>query len=225
IVSFHFGLPDPKFVECIRATGAKIIVTATTLKEAIFLQDNGCDAVIAQGQEAGGHQGVFLPAEAKNRSTTLELVSQISEAVTIPVIAAGGVADQVGIRTMMTAGASGVQIGTRFLKSHESKITSLHRSILEENHDRETAVTNVFTGRPARGFINKLVHDLGPMNSNVQTFPMAIAALTPLRKATIGSEDFVTLWAGQSWKTGKTMSAHDIVQDLAQAFDQHSDCD
>ncbi|MEP3348254.1 MAG: nitronate monooxygenase [Litoreibacter sp.] len=219
VASFHFGLPSHVFMDRIRATGAKIIATATTVDEAIFLQQNGCDAVIAQGQEAGGHQGVFLPTDTTNRLPMLQLVSQISAAIDVPVVAAGGIADQAGIKAAMTAGASGVQIGTRFLKSPESKITPLHRSFLEGDIDRETTLTNVFTGRPARGFFNKLINDLGPMSPNVQTFPFALSALAPLRAATVGSDDFVSLWAGENWKTGTAKPASDIVKELAQAFE------
>ena len=218
LVSFHFGLPRTDFIERIRETNAKIIATATTVEEALFLQDNGCDAVIAQGQEAGGHQGVFLPTEAPDRMATLHLVPRILDAVRIPVIAAGGIADQAGIRAVMEVGASGVQIGTRFLKSPESKITALHRALLEGEEDRDTVITNVFTGRPARGFVNRLVGDLGPMNSNVQAFPLAISALMPLRAATEGREDFVSLWAGENWRTGEPKPASEIVKELAQAF-------
>ena len=218
IVSFHFGLPVSAHIERIRATGAKIIATATTLEEAKFLQEKGCDAVIAQGDEAGGHQGAFIPLKVITRSSTVDLVTEVSNALSIPVIAAGGVSNRAGIRNAMAAGASGVQIGTRFLKSNESKISPLHRRILNGDEDRETAITNVFTGRPARGFVNRLVHEIGPMNINAQTFPLAISALIPLRAATIGSEDFVSLWAGKNWKVGKTKPAADIVRELSEAF-------
>lgn len=219
IVSFHFGLPPKDFVDRIRATGAKIIATATTVKEAEFLEENGCNAVIAQGQEAGGHQGAFLPVESVLRQATTELVSRINAAVNIPVIAAGGIADEISIRAAMHAGASGVQIGTRFLKSPESKITPLHRSILEGEENRETTITNVFTGRPARGFYNKLVRDLGPINANVQAFPLATSALVPLKTARAGTEDFVSLWAGENWKIGASKPASEIVKELSTAFD------
>ena len=218
IVSFHFGLPKTDFIDRIRKTNSKIIATATTLEEAIFIQDSECDAVIAQGQEAGGHQGAFLPTETSNRLATSQLVTRIASAVNIPIIAAGGVADQAGIKAMMAAGASGVQIGTRFLKSPESKITPLHRAILERQSNRETVITNVFTGRPARGFVNKLIRELGPMNPRVQAFPLAISALHPLRVATKGAEDFVSLWAGENWNTGEAKPAGDIVEELALAF-------
>ena len=218
IVSFHFGLPKIEHLERIRTTNAKIIATATTVEETMFLQENGCDAVIAQGQEAGGHQGVFLPSETVDRRPTLALVRRIANVVSIPIIAAGGIADQAAVKAAMAAGASGVQVGTRFLKSPESKITSLHRAILEGEDGRETTITNVFTGRPARSFINKLVRDLGPMNTNVQAYPFAISALLPLRAATKGSEDFVSLWAGENWKTGQPKPAGEIVKELGQAF-------
>ena len=218
IASFHFGLPPTDFIDRIRATGAKIIATATTLEEAIFLERSGCDAVIAQSQAAGGHQGMFLPTAEPSRLPTMDLVQCIAAVVKIPVIAAGGIADTETIRAVMAVGASAVQIGTRFLKSPESKITPVHRRILEGDIDRETAITNVFTGRPARGFINRLVREVGPINRNVQAYPYAISALAPLKAATAGTEDFVSLWAGENWKTGETKPAADIVAELAAAF-------
>ncbi|MEP5729498.1 MAG: nitronate monooxygenase [Sulfitobacter sp.] len=219
IASFHFGLPKTEYLDRIRTSGAKIIATATTIKEALFLEEQGCDAVIAQGREAGGHQGAFLASENPLRQSTMDLVHQISSAVVIPVIAAGGIADIVSIRAAIDAGASGVQIGTRFLKSPEARITPLHRSFLEGNEDLDTEITNVFTGRPARGFVNKLVRELGPINPNVQTFPLAISALAPLKSATAGTADFTSLWAGQNWKTGDAKPAKQIVKQLSTAFD------
>lgn len=218
VVSFHFGLPALQFVDRIRESGAKIIATATTLEEALYLEENGCDAIIAQSRAAGGHQGVFLPTNSPSRLPTLELVPRIAAALRIPVIAAGGIADASAIRAAIAAGASGVQIGTRFLKSPESTITPLHRQILNSDENRETAITNVFTGRPARGFVNTLVRGIGPMNPNVQAFPHAISALAPLKAATTGSEDFVSLWAGENWKIGDAKPAKDIIKDLAEGF-------
>ena len=220
IASFHFGLPAAEYVERIRATGVKIIATATTVAEAIFLEQNGCDAVIAQSKSAGGHQGSFLSITTPTRLSTMDLVPQIAAAVSIPVIAAGGIADASDIRAVMTSGASGTQIGTRFLKSPESKITAIHRDILDGDIIRATAITNVFTGRPARGFINKLVREIGPINPNVQAYPLAIPALAPLKSATTGSEDFISLWAGENWKTGAPKPAADIVKELAIGFEQ-----
>ncbi len=223
VVSFHFGLPVSHLMGRIRETGAKIIATATTVAEAVFLEKNGCDAVIAQSQDAGGHQGLFLQTEIPDRVPTTELVSRITrELRRVPVIAAGGIADAQAIRTVMGEGASGVQVGTRFLKSPESKITPLHRSILMGGQDRETAITNVFTGRPARGFVNKLVRDIGPINDNVPAFPFAISALAPLKSATAGTEDFVSMWAGESWRTGDVKSAAAIVEELAKGFARSS---
>jgi len=219
IASFHFGLPAVEYIDRIRSTGAKIVATATTIAEAIFLEENGCDAVIAQSESAGGHQGSFLSINTSTRLSTMDLVPQIAAAVSIPVIAAGGVADTSGIRAVMASGASGVQIGTRFLKSPESKITAIHRNILESDDIRPTEITNVFTGRPARGFVNKLVREIGPMNPNVQAYPLAIPALGPLKSATTGSEDFISLWAGENWKTGAPKPASDIVKELAVGFE------
>ncbi len=219
VVSFHFGLPAPQLMDRIRETGAKIIATATTVAEAVFLEKNGCDAVIAQSQDAGGHQGLFLQTEIPERVATTELVSRITrELRRVPVIAAGGIADAHAVQAVMGEGASGVQVGTRFLKSPESKITPLHRSILMGGQSRETAITNVFTGRPARGFVNKLVRDIGPINHNVAAFPFAISALAPLKSATAGAEDFVSMWAGESWRTGDAKPAAAIVEELAKGF-------
>ena len=220
VVSFHFGLPAEDFVGRIRATGAKIIATATTAAEAVFLEKNGCDAIIAQSEAAGGHQGAFLPVRAPDRLPTLQLVPRIVAALgNTPVIAAGGIADAATIREIMGNGASGVQVGTRFLKAPESTIAPLHRAILTGSQDRETAITNVFTGRPARGFVNKLVREIGPINRNAQVFPLAISALAPLKSATAGREDFVSMWAGENWKIGDAKPAADILADLAQGFE------
>ena len=218
IASFHFGLPSQRIVNRIRATGAKIIATATTLKEAQYLQDQGCDAIIAQGCEAGGHQGIFVPDATVDPLTLMDLVTQCVSTLTIPVIAAGGIADAHAVRLAMGAGAAGTQIGTRFLKTPESTITPLHRSILEGSDNRETAITNVFTGRPARGFVNKLVQEVGPINPNAQAFPLAISAVAPIGKATQGSEDFVAMWAGTNWQIGQAKAAADVVDDLKSGF-------
>ncbi|MEH6739107.1 MAG: nitronate monooxygenase [Sulfitobacter sp.] len=219
VVSFHFGMPPKDFVDRIRATGSKIIASATTLKEALYLEEQGCDAVIAQGCEAGGHQGVFLPTENTTPLPMIELVTRCVVALNIPIIAAGGIADDKTIRAAMQAGAIGVQIGTRFLKTPESTIPSRHRALLDGQGVQETAITNVFTGRPARGFVTKLVQELGPMNPNVQTFPLAISAITHLKTATKGSDDFVAMWAGQNWEIGQEKPAADVVDELATGLD------
>ena len=218
IVSFHFGLPSQAIVDQIRAAGSKIIATATTLKEALYLEGQGCDAVIVQGREAGGHQGIFLPDPESEPLPLMDVLTQCASELTVPLIAAGGIADADAIRSALAAGAAGTQIGTRFLKTPESTIPPLHRSILEGDQDRETAITNVFTGRPARGFVTKLVQEVGPINPNAQTFPMAMSAVAPLRTATQGSEDFVAMWAGENWQIGQAKAAADVVDDLKSGF-------
>ena len=219
VVSFHFGLPASHLMGRLHETGAKIIATATTVAEAVFLEKNGCDAVIAQSQDAGGHQGMFLQTDIPDRLSTLELVARFArELRRAPVIAAGGIADANAIRTVMDGGAAGVQVGTRFLKSPEAKITPLHLATLTGGQDRETAITNVFTGRPARGFFNRLVREIGPINPNVPAFPFAISALAPLKSATAGTEDFLSMWAGESWRAGEIKAAAAIVEELAKGF-------
>ena len=218
IVSCHFGLPAKPLIDRVRTSGAKLIATATTLKEALYLEAQGCDAVIAQGFEAGGHQGVFFPDNGGHPMPTIELLAQCVTALKIPVIAAGGIADAAAIRTAMQAGAAGTQIGTRFLKTPESTIPPRHRTLLESTQNHKTAMTNVFTGRPARGFVTRLVREVGPMNANSQAFPLAISAVAPLKAAAHGLDDFTALWAGKSWQTGRPMPAADVIDELAAGF-------
>jgi nitronate monooxygenase len=218
IVSCHFGLPAKPLLNRIRASGAKIVSTATTLKEALYLEAQGCDAIIAQGREAGGHQGIFLPDEGVPPLPMLELLTQCTAKLDIPVIAAGGIADPIIIRKAMQAGAAGTQIGTRFLKTPEATIPLRHRALLESHENRETEITNVFTGRPARGFVTRLVRETGPINANTQAFPLAISAVAPLKAAAQKTDDFTAMWAGKNWQTGETMPAADVIDELAAGF-------
>lgn len=219
VVSFHFGLPERALRARVAATGARILSSATTVDEARWLEAEGCDAIIAQGIEAGGHRGMFRTDDIATQIGTLSLVPQIADAVRVPVIAAGGIADGRGIAAAFMLGAAGVQIGTAFLFCPEATISEPHRSALAEGAGRETALTNVFTGRPARGIVNKLVRDLGPMSQVAPTFPLAGNALAPLRAATesTGSEDFMPLWSGQSAGLCRKMPAADLTRDLADA--------
>lgn len=217
VVSFHFGLPEHRLLERVRATGAKIISSATTVNEARWLEDHGCDAIIAQGAEAGGHRGIFLGQDTSTQPGTFALVPQVVDAVKVPVIAAGGVSDARGIVAAFALGASAVQIGTAYLFCPEAKVGPLHRERLLRAKDDETVLTNVFTGRPARGLVNRLVSEVGPISDAAPAFPLAAAAVTPMRLAAEarGSSDFTSLWAGQAAALGREVPAGELTVTLA----------
>jgi nitronate monooxygenase len=217
VVSFHFGLPPEPLLARVRSWGPKILSSATTVDEARWLEARGVDAIIAQGLEAGGHRGSFLSNDVSAQLGTLALVPQIVDAVKVPVIAAGGIADARGVAAAMALGASGVQVGTAYLLCPEATTSAVHRAALATGAARLTAVTNVFTGRPARGIVNRLVRELGPMSSAAPAFPHAVAAVAPLRARaeSQGSGDFSPLWAGQNAARCKIAPAGVITRDLA----------
>lgn len=216
-VSFHFGLPEPALVERVRRSGAKILSSATTVAEAVWLQDHGCDAVIAQGWEAGGHRGTFLSVPVETQAGMVALVPQIADAVTIPVIAAGGIADPRGVAAAFALGASAVQAGTAYLFCPEISLAPLHHAALRTAKDGDTVVTNLFTGRPARVIVNGLIRDLGPIATGLPDFPLPAASLGPLRAATepSGATDFMPLWCGQSVHLGREIPAAELTRWLA----------
>jgi len=216
-VSFHFGLPEPALTERVRAAGARIFSSATTVTEARWLVDRGVDAIIAQGYEAGGHRGMFLTEDLANQVGTFALVPQIVDAVPVPVIAAGAIADARAIAAAFALGAAGVQIGTAYLFCSESKIPLLHRKALKEARDDTTVVTNVITGRPARGINNRVMREIGPWSDIAPQFPQAATALAPLRAAAEarGSNDFSAMWSGQAASLGREIPAAELTRLLA----------
>jgi nitronate monooxygenase len=209
VVSFHFGLPAPALLARVKAAGTKVIASATTVAEARWLEANGCDAVIAQGYEAGGHRGMFLTDRIASQAGTMALVPQVADAVTCPVIAAGGIADARGIAAAFALGASAAQIGTAYLFTAEANVGALHRAALARATDDGTALTNLFTGRPARGLINRAMREVGPMSAHAPAFPLAGGALGPLKAAAEakGLDDFTSLWSGQAAALGRTTPA------------------
>ena len=219
VVSFHFGLPKPDLLQRVRSMGAKILASATTVEEARWLETQGVDAIIAQGVEAGGHRGMFLSEELTTQIGTFALLPQIVRAVRVPVIAAGGIADRNGIAAAMALGASGVQIGTAYLLSAEATTSKVHRAALKSEAVRHTALTNLFTGRPARGVVNRIIRELGSINPAAPAFPLATTAITPLRAKAeaCGSGDFSPLWSGQNASGCRESPAADITRQLAAA--------
>ncbi len=216
VVSFHFGLPEAALLERVRRTGARVIASATTVKEARWLAERGVDAVIAMGYEAGGHRGNFLSDSMTTQVGTMALVPQIADAVPVPVIAAGGIADPRGVRAAFALGASAVQVGTAYLLTPEAKVTAFHREALHSAGEDETALTNLFTGRPARGIVNRLMRELGPISARAPAFPGAGGALVPLRAVTeqAGRADFSNMWAGQAARLARDMSSAALTRYL-----------
>jgi len=217
VVSFHFGLPRDDLLARVRGIGAKVLASATTVAEAEWLAAKGVDAIIAQGLEAGGHRGTFLTDDLTAQIGTLALVPQILAAVDVPVIAAGGIADARGVAAALALGAQAVQVGTAYLLCHEAKTTSMHRAALASDAARHTALTNIFTGRPARGIVNRIMREIGPLAAEAPAFPLATSAIAPLRAAAerTGSGDFSPLWSGQNPRGCRAIGAAEQTRALA----------
>jgi nitronate monooxygenase len=217
VVSFHFGLPSPDLLARIRSWGSRILSSATTVEEARWLEAHGVDAIIAQGLEAGGHRGLFLSDDLTTQVGTFALLPQVVQAVKVPVVAAGGIADATGVAAAMALGAAGVQIGTAYLLCPEATTSTVHRGALKSEAALHTAVTNVFTGRPARAIVNRVVRELGPINTAAPPFPLATSAMAPLRARaeSRGSGDFSPLWSGQNASGCREISATHLTRELA----------
>lgn len=216
VVSFHFGLPDEALLDRVRGWGSKVMSTATTVEEALWLERRGVDLVIAQGLEAGGHRGNFLSSDLTRQAGTFALLPRIVEAVQVPVVAAGGIASKETVQGAMALGAAGVQAGTAFLLCPEATLSDVHRAALKSEAAGHTAVTNLFSGRPARGIVNRIMRELGPMNDRVPDFPLAVAGTLPIRKIAEanGSGDFSSLWCGQNPNGCREMPAEEVVRRL-----------
>jgi nitronate monooxygenase len=217
VVSFHFGLPDEGSLQAIRAWGGRILASATTVAEARWLEARGVDAIIAQGLEAGGHRGMFLSDDLSTQIGTLPLVRQIVQTVRTPVIAAGGIADAAGVKAMLGLGTIAAQVGTAYLLCPECTTSAPHRRALQSLDAEHTALTNLFTGRPARGIMNRIMRELGPISTQAPAFPLATAAVAPLRAKAeaAGSGDFSPLWSGQNAMGCRAISAAELTRALA----------
>ena len=227
VVSFHFGLPAPDLLARVKSWGSKVLSSATTVEEALWLQAHGADAIIAQGLEAGGHRGLFLGEDLTTQLGTFALLPQIVRAVDLPVIAAGGIVDAAGVAAARALGAAGVQVGTAYLLCPEARTGALHRAALQSGAARHTALTNVFTGRPARGIVNRAMRALstegqsgGCISRQAPAFPLAATHLAPLRTwaEAQGRDDFTPLWAGQSYPLARAMPAAELTLALAEGW-------
>lgn len=217
VVSFHFGLPTPALLQSVKDWGAVVMSSATTVEEARWLQAHGADVVIAQGLEAGGHRGHFLDDDLTRQLGLMALLPQVVDAVTVPVVATGGIADARGVRAAMALGASGVQVGTAYLLCDEADTSAVHRRALAGPEAAHTALTNVFTGRPARGVLNRAMREMGPLADDAPRFPLATSALAPLRAEAEArdSGDFSPLWAGQAAGLARPKTAAALTRALA----------
>jgi len=217
IVSFHFGLPDQALLSRVKAAGCIVMSSATTVREAIWLEEHGAEIIIAQGAEAGGHRGMFLTDNIAEQPGTFALVPQVVDAVKVPVVAAGGIADGRGIAAAFALGASGVQIGSAYLRCPESRVSAPARIALAQARDDSTVITNVMTGRPARGVTNRVMREVGPISPDAPAFPHAATGLAPLKAAAEkqGKVDFTNLWAGQAVRMGREMPAAELTRALA----------
>lgn len=217
VVSFHFGLPEDALLARVKAAGAKVMACATTVKEAVWLANRGVDVVIAQGAEAGGHRGMFLTEDVASQAGTIALVPQVVDAVRVPVVAAGGIADGRGIAAALALGAAGAVIGTAYLVCPEAAVPELYRAALANADDTATVVTNVMTGRPARGISNRAIREIGPLSPVAPAFPFAATALAPLRTAAEkgGKDDFTPLWAGQAAALARPLPAAELTRQFA----------
>lgn len=220
VVSFHFGLPAAALLARVKRWGSLVLASATTVDEALWLQAHGADAIIAQGLEAGGHRGIFLSDDLSTQVGTMALLPQIVQAVTVPVIAAGGIADAGGVAAAMALGASAVQIGTAYMCCPEATTSALHRAVLQSPAARHTALTTLFTGRPARGIMNRLMRELGPLSPAAPAFPLATGAIAPLRARAErqGSTDFSPLWSGQNASQCRDVPAAELTRALARGL-------
>jgi nitronate monooxygenase len=217
VISFHFGLPSPSLLTRVKSWGSTVISTATTLEEARWLEVNGADAIIAQGVEAGGHRGNFLSDDISKQAGTFALVPQLATEIKLPIIAAGGIADARGVAAALALGASGVQLGTAYLLCSEATTSEVHRAALKSETAQHTALTNIFSGRPARGIVNRAINELGPMSLEAPAYPLATSALVPLRQKAENqnSGDFTPMWCGQNASGCKEISADEMTRALA----------
>lgn len=221
VVSFHFGLPEGARIEALRAAGIVLLATATSVPEALQAQAAGVHAIVAQGDEAGGHRGVFDPASPDARLPTAALVAQVVQAVHCPVIAAGGVMDGAGIAAMRRLGAAAVQMGTAFILCPESSATPHHRQRMQGPAARHTRMTAAVSGRLARGLANRLF-DLGdaPGAPPPADYPVAYDAGKQLHAAALarGVHDFAAEWAGHGAPQARALPAGELVRVLAREW-------
>jgi nitronate monooxygenase len=221
VFSFTFGLLPADAVEAVKRRGMFLAGTATTVEEAIALEKAGVDAVVAQGSEAGGHRGSFAGDFESSMVGTMALVPQIADAVRVPVIASGGIMDGRGIAAALALGASAVQMGTAFLTTEEAGIPECYKQAILAAREHQTRLTRAFSGRPARGIVNRFMEDVDRDPEAILAFPLQNALTRPLRTAAAkaGRAEFLSLWAGQGLRMARREPAARLVARLAAETD------
>ena len=229
VFSFTFGIVPPNAIEAIKARGMFLMGTATTVNEAIALQAAGVDGIIAQGSEAGGHRGTFMGSFEEAMVGTMALVPQIVDAVQVPVIASGGIMDGRGIAAALALGASAVQMGTAFLTCDEAGIAAAYRDEILRASEHETRLTRAFSGRPARGIVNRFMTEIDPpqaASDPILPFPLQNSLTRPLRNtaAKQNRAEYLSLWAGQGIRMARRQSAGLLVARLENETEQAIRC-
>jgi len=219
IVSFHFGLPDARRIQALKDAGIVLLASATSVAEARQVEAAGIDAVVAQGYEAGGHRGLFEPERGDPAIGTFALTPLVARAVRIPVIAAGGIMTGAGIAAALRLGAGAVQMGTAFILCPESMAPPHHRALMQAGEGVITAVTDVVSGRPARGLVNRLFSEIGaPGHPPLPDYPIAYDAVKALNAAATkaGNPEFSVNWAGQGFPLARALPAAELVRVLGE---------
>jgi len=221
VFSFTFGIPSHDVIQSMKQQGMFVVGTATTVDEAIALEAAGVDAVVAQGSEAGGHRGTFLPSTADALIGTMALVPQVVDHVSVPVIASGGIMDGRGLVASLALGASAVQMGTAFLASIESGAHAVHKQKILSSNEDSTEVTNFYSGKAARGILTDFMKDMHFYEGTIPAYPIQNALTRDIRQAAskVGNPEYMSLWAGQGLRLSQDQSASEIVkQTLDQAY-------
>ena len=217
--SFTFGVLPAAAIDAIKARGMFLMGTATNVEEARTLERAGVDAVVAQGSEAGGHRGTFVGETDAGMVGTIALVPQIADAVKVPVIASGGIMDGRGIAAALALGASGVQMGTAFLTCEEAGIPEAYKQAILGARDSDTRITRAFSGRSARGIVNRFMTEVERAGGAdaILPFPLQNSLTRPLRAAAAkaGRAEFLSLWAGQGVSLARREPAAALVRRLA----------
>lgn len=221
--SFAFNVPPPDAIAAVKARGMLLAATATTVDEALALEKAGVDAIVAQGAEAGGHRGTFGRDFEAGLVGTMALMPQVVDAVKVPVIASGGIMDGRGIAAALALGASAVQLGTAFLTCDEAGIPEVYKAAILAARDNDTRITRAFSGRAARGIVNRFMTEVerAPAGDAILPFPLQNALTRPLRTAAAkqGRAEFLSLWAGQGTRLARRQGAAALVARLAAETD------
>jgi nitronate monooxygenase len=221
VFSFTFGMLPESAMKAVKQRGLFVAGTATTVEEAILLEKAGVDAVVAQGSEAGGHRGTFAAPFETSMVGTIALVPQIRDAVRVPVIASGGIMDGRGIAAALALEASAVQLGTAFLATEEAGVAECYKQAVLGARDDATRLTRAFSGRPARGIINRFMEEVERDPEAILPFPLQNVLTRPLRTAAAkaGRAEFLSLWAGQGTRMARRLSAAELLARLVSETD------